>query len=375
MRALHHDFLTGTAAEEAPLALAVIIPTFNEAANIEPMLQKLSIALAGIHWEAIFVDDNSPDGTSDIVRQIALTNPRIRIVQRIGRRGLSSAVVEGMLASAAPVLAVIDGDGQHDEAILPKLFEAVASGKADIAVGTRYGKGGGVGDWNAHRAKGSAIATQLSQKLLGVTLSDPMSGFMVVSRKTIMAALPRLSGIGFKILLDIVASVPSAPRIAEFPYVFRNRELGESKAGALVMAEYAALLLDKSIGRYIPLRLLSFLAIGGLGLGVHLSLLGLSLWASLGFIPAEIVAVTGAMTFNFALNNIFTYRDKRLHGWRMLSGLLSFYLVCSVGAAANIGIGNWVNDSDGRWWLAGIAGTVVGAVWNFAASSFVTWRK
>jgi dolichol-phosphate mannosyltransferase len=375
MRALHHDFLTGTAAEEAPLALAVIIPTFNEAANIEPMLQKLSIAMAGIHWEAIFVDDNSPDGTSDIVRQIALTNPRIRIVHRIGRRGLSSAVIEGMLASAAPVLAVIDGDGQHDEAILPQLFEAVASGRADIAVGTRYADGGGVGDWNAHRAKGSAIATRLSQTLLGVELSDPMSGYMVVTRKTIMAALPRLSGIGFKILLDIVASVPSSPRIAEIPYVFRNRELGESKAGALVVAEYAALLLDKSIGRYIPLRLLSFLAIGGLGVGVHLSLLGLSLWGDLSFIPAEIVAVIGAMTFNFALNNIFTYRDKRLRGWRMLSGLLSFYIVCSVGAAANIGIGNWVNDTDGRWWLAGIAGTVVGAIWNFAASSFVTWRK
>jgi dolichol-phosphate mannosyltransferase len=375
MRQSWQEFPAASAVDDAPLALAVIIPTFNEAANVEPLLYRLSLALAGIRWEAVFVDDNSPDRTSNIVREIALTNPQVRIVQRIGRRGLTSAVIEGMLATAAPVLAVIDGDMQHDETILPKMYAAIASGEADIAIGTRYANGGGVGEWDKNRALASRIATKISHWAIKAPLSDPMSGLMAISRPVLMAAIPRMSGMGFKVLLDIVASLPAVPRIAEVPYIFRERELGESKAGALVLAEYAALIADKTIGRYVPLRLISFLGVGGMGVGVHLSLLGLSLWSGLGFLEAEIIAVIGAISFNFTLNNIFTYRDRRLRGRKMIAGLLSFFAVCSVGAIANIGIGTWINGTDGRWWLAGLAGTVVGAVWNFAASSFVTWRK
>jgi dolichol-phosphate mannosyltransferase len=375
MRQSWQEFPVASAVDDAPLALAVIIPTFNEAANVEPLLRRLSLTLADIRWEAIFVDDNSPDGTSEIVRQIALNNPQVRIVQRIGRRGLTSAVIEGMLATAAPVLAVIDGDMQHDETILPRLHAAIASGEADIAIGTRYANGGGVGEWDKNRALASRIATKISHWAIKAPLSDPMSGLMAISRPVLMAAIPRMSGMGFKVLLDIVASLPAVPRIAEVPYIFRERELGESKAGALVLAEYAALIADKTIGRYVPLRLISFLGVGGMGVGVHLSLLGLSLWSGIGFLEAEIIAVIGAISFNFTLNNIFTYRDRRLRGRKMIAGLFSFFAVCSIGAIANIGIGTWINGTDGRWWLAGLAGTVVGAVWNFAASSFVTWRK
>jgi dolichol-phosphate mannosyltransferase len=375
MRESWLEFPGATAIDDGPLELAVIIPTFNEAANVAPLLQRLALALAGIRWEAVFVDDNSPDGTSNIVREIAVTNPQVRIVQRIGRRGLTSAVVEGMLATAAPVLAVIDGDMQHDETILPKMYAAIASGEADLAVGTRYAQGGGVGSWDKNRALASRIATRISHWAIKAPLSDPMSGLMAIARPTLMAAIPRMSGMGFKVLLDITASLPTVPRVAEIPYVFRERELGESKAGALVLAEYAALIADKTIGRYIPLRLLSFLAVGGMGVGVHLTLLGTSLGLGLGFLQAEIIAVMGAIIFNFTLNNIFTYRDRRLRGMKMVAGFASFCAVCSVGAIANIGIGTWVNGAHTQWWLAGLAGTVVGAVWNFAASSFVTWRK
>jgi dolichol-phosphate mannosyltransferase len=363
------------AVTDGPLELAVIVPTFNESANVERLLERLSVVLSGIHWEAVFVDDNSPDGTAELVRSIGRSNRQVRIVHRIGRRGLSSAVIEGMLATAAPVLAVIDGDMQHDEAILPKLFAAISRGEADVAVGTRYAEGGSTGDWSASRLRISQWATRIGQIALKAPLSDPMSGFFALKRETLMAAIPKLSGVGFKILLDIVASLPARPRIAEVSYTFRTRDAGESKAGALVAAEYLALLADKTIGRYVPLRLLSFLAIGGMGVGVHLGVLGASLSAGLSFIAAEVVAVVAAMSFNFFLNNTFTYRDRRLQGWKMVSGLLSFYAVCGVGAVANIGIGNWVNDQDGRWWLAGLAGVLIGAVWNFAASAFVTWRK
>jgi dolichol-phosphate mannosyltransferase len=360
---------------DQPLELAVIIPTFNESANVERLLDRLAIALAGISWEAIFVDDNSPDGTADAVRQIARANRTVRIVHRIGRRGLSSAVVEGMLASAAPVLAVIDGDMQHDEAILPRLFAEVASGEADIAIGTRYAKGGGTGDWATGRVRASRWATRIGQVALKTDISDPLSGFFAVSRETLMQAVPRLSGVGFKILLDVVASLPARPRIAEIPYTFRSREAGESKADLMAGAEYLALIADKTVGRFVPIRLISFLGIGGLGVGVHMGVLGAALFSGLGFLAAEIAAVVTAMTFNFFLNNLLTYRDRRLKGWRMARGLLSFYAVCSVGAVANIGIGTWLNDLDNIWWVAGLAGVVVGAIWNFAATSFVTWRK
>jgi dolichol-phosphate mannosyltransferase len=159
------------------------------------------------------------------------------------------------------------------------------------------------------------------------------------------------------------------------PYVFRTRINGESKADTMIALEYVLLLIDKLVGRYIPTRLVSFLAVGGLGVAVHLSILGA--WLALGgqFLAGQLAAVAAAIGFNFFLNNRFTYRDRRLRGWKMIVGLISFYLVSSVGAVANIGIGNWVHQLDNTWWLAGLAGVLVGAVWNFAASSFVTWRK
>lgn len=361
--------------DHRPLEVAIIVPTFNEVENIAPLISRLSAVLTEFHWEVVFVDDNSPDKTADVVRSFARAHPHIRIVHRVGRRGLSSAVVEGMLASAAPVLAVIDGDMQHDEAILPDMIRAVAGNQADIAVGTRYAAGGDTDGWDRRRLRLSRAATWLGQRLLRTSLSDPMSGFFALRRDSLSAALPRLSGIGFKILLDIVASLPQPPRVAEFPYHFRNRVAGESKADSQIALEYLLLLADKTIGRFLPVRLLAFLAVGGLGVGVHLAVLGLGLLLGYSFEDGQITAVSTAIAFNFCLNNIFTYRDRRLRGWQFWRGLASFYAVSVIGAVANIGIGNWMHDTGRSWWLAAIAGIIVGAVWNFAASSFLTWRK
>lgn len=362
-------------ANSTALQLTVVIPTFSEQANVTPLVASLDTALQGIRWEAVFVDDNSPDGTADQVRVIAAKDSRVRIIHRIGRRGLSSAVVEGMLGSAAPIIAVIDGDMQHDEAVLPEMLEAIRSGKADIAIGTRYGGGGSVGEWDGKRQRISNFANSLGRVLLKVPMSDPMSGFFAIRRDTFMQVLPNLSMIGFKILLDIVASSPGNPRIAEIPYQFRNRTAGESKLDTAVVAEYLALLIDKYSGGFLPPRLVMFLVVGGLGVFVHMSVLGSLIAGGVGFARADIVAVVAAMTFNFFLNNVFTYRDRKLRGWKMARGLISFYLVCGIGAVANVGIGMWVNTQDERWWIAGLAGVLIGAVWNFAASSFVTWRK
>lgn len=358
-----------------PLEVAVVVPTLNEAGNVERLIEKLSVVLAGRGWEVIFVDDNSADGTSDLVRRIGRTSRHVRIVQRVGRRGLSSAVIEGMLATAAPVIAVMDGDLQHSEDALPRLIDAIEMGEAEIAVGTRYAEGGCTGDWDAGRVRMSRFATRAGQIALGTDVSDPMSGFFAVRRDAFERALPRLSAIGFKILLDILASSPTALKVAEIPYQFRTRETGESKIGMRVVAEYAELIADKTIGRLVPVRLLKFLMVGGFGVFVHLAVLSMMLGTGNAFVVAQTAAVMTAIAFNFFLNNSFTYADRKLKGWRILGGLATFYAISALGAVANIGIGTWMAGQDERWWVAGVAGVLVGAIWNFAMSSALTWRK
>ncbi|MEY9133078.1 dolichol-phosphate mannosyltransferase [Bradyrhizobium diazoefficiens] len=358
------------------IELSLVVPTFNERDNIIPLLERIKSALYGISWELIVVDDNSPDGTSNQVREIARRDRRIRAVQRIGRRGLSSAVVEGMLTSSASVIGVMDADMQHDETILPRLWQAVAEGECDLAVGSRYVQGGGMGEWDQNRQLISRGATWLAGLVLKTHISDPMSGFFVVSRQAFEASLPRLSTIGFKILVDLVASAPQPLTVLEVPYEFRTRSFGESKLDSAVVWQYLVLLADKLFGHIVPVRFVLFVAVGGLGLFVNIAALGLGLRViGLSFLLAQSAAVLIAMTFNFTVNNFFTYRDRRLTGLRFIYGLLSFYLVCLIGAVANVGVGIYIYDASITWWLAGVAGAIVGAVWNYAVSSVFTWRK
>ena len=360
----------------APLELTVVVPTLNEAGNVELLLERLTLSLAGIEWEAIFVDDGSTDGTPDTLTRIAQADRRVRLIRRIGRRGLSSAVVEGALSSTTPIIAVIDADLQHDERILPDLYRAVRDGGHELAIGTRYAGNGSTGDWDESRLKISRFATALASPIMKTRLSDPMSGFFAIRREVLLEAAPRLSNVGYKILLDVVASVRRPLQVAEVGYTFGTRQNGESKLDEMVALEYLELLLDKAIGRFVPVKLVQFGAIGMLGVGVHLSLLYLALnLAGAVFATAQATAVIGAMTFNFALNNKFTYRDRQLKGWAWFGGLLSFYLVCSLGAVGNVGIGSLVYEQFHGWWMAGIAGAIVGSVWNYVASSWLTWTR
>ncbi len=360
------------------LDLAVVVPVFNERANVARLVAALDVVLAGRSWEAIFVDDDSPDGTADAVRDIARGDPRIRVLQRIGRRGLSTACIEGICATAAPLVAVIDGDLQHDEALLPRMVDALAADPAiDLVIGSRFVAGGGTGAWDQDRVAKSALATRLSRQVLNADLSDPMSGFFMIRSDVVRGIVPRLSGIGFKILLDIMTAAPAPLRFVELPYVFRTRAVGESKLDHVVALEYLIALYDRMFGRVVPVRFVMFSAIGAMGAIVHLAALGLSLETGAGFIVATIVATMAAMTFNFFLNNLLTYRDRRLRGARaLLDGWVSFCLVCSVGAVANVGLAAFLYDVRGQAWaLPALAGIAVGAVWNFALSSRFTWGR
>ena len=359
-----------------PLDLSVVIPTFNESANVFPLLEKLRKTLAGIEWEVVFVDDNSPDGTSSVIRRIARTDPRVRVIQRIGRRGLSSACIEGMLATSAPYIAVMDADLQHDESILPRMYDRIKTEDLDVVVGSRNTEGGSMGDFAKERVLLSGLGSRLSRAVCNCDLSDPMSGFFIVSRSFLQEVIYRLSGLGFKILVDLVASSKRPVRFAEIPYSFRQREHGESKLDINVGIEYLQLLLDKTIGHIIPSRFMMFGLVGALGLLVHLAMLAL-LFSVAGypFLYAQAGATISAMTFNFLLNYLITFRDRRLRGFRLFTGLLTFYAACSIGAVTNFSFAQFLLAAGLKWYIAGVLGMAVTSVWNYGVTAMFTWRR
>lgn len=355
--------------------LCVVVPTFNERDNVGRLFAKLEAALPGIAWEVVFVDDNSPDGTWEVVRGLAQNDSRVRCIRRIGRRGLSGACIEGILASSAPFVAVMDADLQHDETQLPKMLALLQNDEAELVVGSRYVSGGSAKSFNKQRLGGSMFATSLARRLLHIDVADPMSGFFMLRRERFEQLAPSLSVQGFKILLDLVASAQGSLRIVEIPYTFGTRLHGESKLDSLVVMDFLGLVLAKLTHDLVSLRFLLFALVGSLGLAVHLITLYAVLSVSaVPFATAQTIAAVLAMTFNFLLNNSLTYRDQRLKGVAILRGLLLFYLVCSVGLLANVGVAFSLYGQQPIWWLAGAAGALMGVVWNYAVSSLFVWR-
>jgi dolichol-phosphate mannosyltransferase len=356
--------------------LSVVVPTYNEYRNLRELVCRLDFALASVAWELIVVDDDSPDGTANLAKSMSARDGRIRCIRRIGRRGLAGACIEGIMSSSAPVVAVMDGDLQHDETILPKMLSLISE-SADLVVASRYVEGGSSSQgFSKIRKWGSQVATIMAREALGITISDPMSGFFMVRRERFEAAAPKLSREGFKILLDLIASSPKTMKIVEVPFQFRERMDGVSKLGSLVTFDYFGLLLSKISRGILPTRFIMFVVVGLFGIFAHLfSLYVLLNTFVFSFAVSQFLATMVAMTTNFFLNNELTFSDKKLRGWRIIPGLLLFYLTCSVGALANVGVASWINDS---WHphalLAGLAGAVLGAVYNYAASSTLTWR-
>ena len=371
----------GPGLEKAELAtdvpvLSVVVPTFNERDNVGKLYRKLETTLRGLAWEVVFVDDNSPDGTWEVVRDLARQDNRVRCIRRIGRRGLSGACIEGILSSSAPYAAVMDADLQHDEAQLPKMLSLLQSGQAELAVGSRYIEGGSADSFDRSRAGASALATEVAKRVLSVAIADPMSGFFMIRRDRFEELAPALSTQGFKILLDIVATGHGKLKTVEIPYSFGSRLHGESKLDSTVALDFLGLVLAKFTHDIVSLRFIMFALVGGTGLFVHLGTLFIALRLfHLPFAGAQAAGAFVAMTSNFILNNFLTYRDQRLKGFAILGGLLAFYLVCSVGLFANVGVAFSVYDKQPIWWLAGAAGALMGVVWNYAMSGLFVWRK
>ncbi len=356
------------------LDLAIVLPTYNERENIPILLNKLQDALQGLAWEAIFVDDDSPDGTAEVVGVHARLDRRVRLLHRVGRRGLSSACIEGMLSTSAPVVAVMDADLQHDETILPVMLRRLHLESLDLVVGTRNAEGGSMGEFGRARRFLSRSGQKISHSVCRSRVTDPMSGFFLLRQSFLQEVVREMQGQGFKILVDLLASSPRPVRLAEVGYTFRSRRFGESKLSVVVGLEYIFLVMNSLLGGIVPVRLALYLLVGTLGLITHLLMLLVLVQAiHLHFVVAQLIATFVAMIENFSLNNRITFRDHRFEGAQILSGGARFVLACGFGAWANVVFAHSLWQSGTEWYLAGLAGIVLGSVWNLSISSLFTW--
>jgi dolichol-phosphate mannosyltransferase len=357
--------------------LTLVIPTFNESGNLRELLRRVDAALTGVDWEMIVVDDNSPDGTSILAKAISHEDSRVRCLRRVNRRGLAGACIEGMLASSAPVVAVMDADLQHDERILPQML-AKLHGGCDLVVGSRHVEGGSADEgFSAGRAAISRFATGLAKRALHADFSDLMSGFFMLRREIVEDCAPNLTPSGFKILADIVASARKPLKVEEVGYMFRERLAGESKFDLKVGLDFLGLMLNKASGGRIPVRFIFFALVGASGVAIHMATVNAALAIpGVTFAVAQSLAVIVAMTSNFFINNAITYRDAKLKGFGpQVRGLLYFYAVCAFGAVANVGVATWLYNLYPVVWISALAGVIMGAVWNFTLSSLFVWRK
>jgi dolichol-phosphate mannosyltransferase len=356
------------------LELAVIVPTYNERENIAILIERLSTTLEGIVWEVIFVDDDSPDGTAEVVAAHAARLTSVRLIHRTGKRGLASACIEGMLATNAPCVAVMDADLQHDETILPRMLARLQDESLDVIVATRNSQGGSMGEFNERRVLLSRIGQQIGHAVCRCKLSDPMSGFFLLRRDLILEVAPRLKPSGFKILVDILATSRRTVRIGEVGYTFGQRLNGESKLDVFVGVEYLSLILNKLAGGLLPPRISLFLLVGSLGVVTHmLTLTSLLRLGHVHFVAAQVLATFVAMTGNFYFNNTITFHDRRLRGAGLLSGAVRFFLACSFAAWANVHCAHWLWKSGENVYVAGLAGILIGSAWNLSVSSRFTW--
>jgi dolichol-phosphate mannosyltransferase len=368
-------------AEVAPCGVefAVVLPTYNERENIGEVVSRLETALEAldgrVSWEIVFVDDDSPDGTAEVIREYARRDPRIRLVHRVGRRGLSSACIEGIMATTANFIAVMDADLQHDETILPQMLERLREESLDVVVGTRNALGGSMGQFSKKRVLLSRIGNAISQAVCRCAPSDPMSGFFMVRRSFFLEVVSQLQGNGFKILVDMLSSSERPVRFGEVGYCFRKRAYGESKLDVNTAVEYLFLILNKAMGGVVPVRFAMFALVGATGMLAHLGCLAVLLFGlHVKFLTAQAVATFVAMTENFFLNNLITYRDRKLRGLRLVSGLLSFWVACSFGAWANVVFARALLNEGARWYLAGLAGIILSSVWNYSINNLFTWQ-
>lgn len=357
-------------------SLTVVLPTYNERQNVEPLVNELAAsARGGFIKRVVYVDDDSPDRTAEYIKSQDFPL-EVLCIHRLGRQGLSSAVIEGGLVADTEYVAVMDADGQHAPSDLMKMLSGMQSEGADICIGSRFLEVPGQASHSGLRAWISMVGNKLSNVALGLHLSDPLTGFFIIKRSLLVEAAKCIRPSGFKILLDVLYVLRKKDiKVIERQIVMRQRLHGESKLDTAVMLEFVEQVLSRLTGGLIPERFLWFSVVGGSGVFVHLSALyGLLFYSDVSFLPAQALSTFVAMVWNYTINNRITFRRNRRTGAAWFSGLIAFVGISSVGAVANVGVAGMLNSSDFTWWISGLSGVFVGIVFNFSLSRFFVWR-
>jgi dolichol-phosphate mannosyltransferase len=360
------------------IRLSIVLPTFNERFNVTPVAEHLLRLRSALKLEILFVDDDSADGTADAVRQLARQHPEIRLVRRVGRAGLSSAIKEGILDATGDVVAVMDCDGQHEpEAVLRALLTLLETG-ADLVVGSRFHEQAQIRGLSGSRQRGSSLANRLARLTLPAyrQLTDYMSGFFVLRLDSVLRDVRSLDVNGFKFLYELLAVSHGRLKVIDIPLNFRPRQSGDSKLDFAIVWDFFVSILHTCVFRAIPRRMISFALVGALGVLVQMSISQLlRSFALFPFAQSVFPAALVAATSNYLINNALTFRFQRQRGLALVKGLARFLLVASLPVLANVGIATTVYtriDPNPFW--AQLAGIFVVFVWNYAASSRFVWN-
>jgi dolichol-phosphate mannosyltransferase len=327
-------------------------------------------------YEVIFVDDGSTDGSGRILTEMSADDRRVKLLSLSRNFGHQAAITAGLDFADGDAVVVMDADLQHDGRVIPAMLERLRREGLDVVVASRYLAPGGTGNLAPGRVRLSGWGTWLSRLVTKQNLSDPMSGFFALRRGFFEEVTYDVTAIGFKIMLDIVASAKRPVRIGEVPYTFGARKFGESKLDVNVGLEYLYLVMDKLAGRVIPMRFALFAAVGTLGVALHLLLIWVIYYrAGAAFRTAQIAGTYVAMTGNFLLNNAVTFRERRLRGWALATGFVTFTAACSIGALTNVSLAEMLVRRGTPAWMAAVAGLTISSVWNYGVNEVFTWRR
>jgi len=355
------------------MRLSVILPTYNERANIAPLVDRVERALDGTAHELLFIDD-STDGTDAEIADQARRCPQIVLVHRASRSGLATAIVEGVERARGDVLCVLDADLQHPPEVIPALLEALERTGADLVVASRSVPGGDYGEFPVARRLASRAATLLARGLLARArlVSDPMSGFFVV-RADAVRGVP-LKPLGYKILLEILVR-GRLRRVAEVPYRFHARQAGATKLSMRQQWEYAIHLLRLVTVQPDDLRILRFCLVGGSGVLVNMGVLWALATRGIHYVMAGAAATVAATTWNFVLNDAFTWRDQRSRSLQTKADrYVRYWIVTGASSALQLLLLFLLTTAGVPYLLSNLIGVGTAAVWNFRLNNSWTWR-
>jgi len=354
--------------------ISLIIPTYNERDNIISLVERIHHVLSSYEYEILFVDDNSGDGTAEVAGSLSAKYP-VKVIVRQNKRGLASAVVDGLSHVTGQIVGVMDADLQHPPEVIPSLLTEIENG-ADIAIASRYVKEGGCQGWGLTRRIISKGAIVLAHLLLPSTrqFRDPLSGFFVFNRQVV--AHVHLKPTGYKILLEILTE-GEFQNVAEVPYTFGTRSGGESKLNARQQIDYLRHVYSLMQRKGELRRFFKFCLVGLSGVLVNIGLLWLlTEFAGLFYLLSAAISIESSIISNFVLNDYFTFSDRRSpQAKSFINRLLKFNLVSLAGLAINMGVLGLLTEVFGVYYLlSNLCGIAVATLWNYLVNTWWTWR-